>query len=93
MTETCLPVDTGKFIDRLSQVRRSASTDEERVAASLFDWEKDVTIARAPGRMDVMGAPRSLQWKTANDLFARTPRKATSERLQRNAGGIADYSG
>lgn len=51
-----LPDDTEKFVARLRRMRDSASTDEERIAADLFSWADEITIARAPGRMDVMGA-------------------------------------
>ena len=28
---------------------------EEALAAQLFDWSSDIFVARAPGRLDVMG--------------------------------------
>lgn len=95
-----LPPDTEAFVARLAKLRHSASTDEERIAASLFDWNADVTVARAPGRMDVMGerAHRTpLLFLCGLEFFGFPTRTASEARSPRlpvgDAGGIADYSG
>ncbi|GJM90184.1 hypothetical protein PR202_ga06441 [Eleusine coracana subsp. coracana] len=53
--------DTMSFLKSLSGLvgndpRSSEKQPRERAAASvLFDWEEDIYVARAPGRLDVMG--------------------------------------
>ncbi|KAJ7958626.1 L-arabinokinase [Quillaja saponaria] len=43
-------LDTGYFSDKKSEKRR-----ECKAAAGLFNWEEEIFVARAPGRLDVMG--------------------------------------
>jgi hypothetical protein len=54
--------DTAAFLELLARLRDGgAASEEERAAAALFRWDADIVVARAPGRMDVMGgAPRLL---------------------------------
>jgi L-arabinokinase len=53
--------DTMSFLKSLSEFNQSelksnGKQPQERIAASvLFDWEEEMYIARAPGRLDVMG--------------------------------------
>jgi hypothetical protein len=57
--------DTVKFIKRLSELAKVDDrvdsgtnhqlTPEEAAAASLFLWNEDIIITRAPGRLDVLG--------------------------------------
>uniref|UniRef100_A0A0E0E605 Galactokinase N-terminal domain-containing protein n=1 Tax=Oryza meridionalis TaxID=40149 RepID=A0A0E0E605_9ORYZ len=53
--------DTMSFLKSLSELNQSelksnGKQPQERIAASvLFDWEEEMYIARAPGRLDVMG--------------------------------------
>ena len=50
--------DTGAFLELLSRLKAgAAASEEERAAADLFSWASELVVARAPGRMDVMGAP------------------------------------
>jgi len=48
--------DTVSFCGLLSRLRNGGDTDSEELAAvSLFDWTRELFIARGPGRLDVMG--------------------------------------
>ena len=48
--------DTAAFLELLARLRSGgAASDEEREAAALFQWDQELVVARAPGRMDVMG--------------------------------------
>ena len=50
--------DTGAFLELLARLKAgNAGSEEERAAAELFSWGSELVVARAPGRMDVMGAP------------------------------------
>lgn len=51
-----LPADADAFLALLARLRAGGAADEEeRAAAALFDWSRPITVARAPGRLDVMG--------------------------------------
>lgn len=69
--------DTTAFLELLSRLRRGGATsEEEKVASALFDWAKELVVARAPGRLDVMGGIADysgslvLQMPTAEACFA-----------------------
>lgn len=51
--------DTLNFLDSLSELRAASLNDnhprEFMAASALFNWEEEIFIARAPGRLDVMG--------------------------------------
>ena len=49
--------DTSQFLSTLAEICSSLSpgSDERIAAQDLFDWEEEITVARAPGRLDVMG--------------------------------------
>lgn len=56
-TSTCKDatgVDTVAFLALLSRLRKQeTASSEETAAAALFDWTREVVVARAPGRLDV----------------------------------------
>ncbi|KAG2614045.1 hypothetical protein PVAP13_4KG375902 [Panicum virgatum] len=79
--------DTMDFLKSLSELNRnilesSEKQYQERTAASvLFDWEKEIYIARAPGRLDVMGGIADY----SGSLVLQMPlREACHVALQRN---------
>ncbi|XP_006401380.2 L-arabinokinase [Eutrema salsugineum] len=50
--------DTIGFLDSLATLAKIGGHHQERehlAAAALFNWEEDIVVARAPGRLDVMG--------------------------------------
>ncbi|XP_051137394.1 L-arabinokinase-like [Andrographis paniculata] len=56
--------DTINFLKSLSELGAALNSEnssekrrmrEQKAAASLFNWEEDIFVARAPGRLDVMG--------------------------------------
>ncbi|CAA7062623.1 unnamed protein product [Microthlaspi erraticum] len=50
--------DTIGFLDSLATLAKIGGHHQERehlAAAALFNWEEDIFVARAPGRLDVMG--------------------------------------
>ncbi|RLM55829.1 L-arabinokinase-like isoform X1 [Panicum miliaceum] len=79
--------DTMDFLKSLSELNRnnlesSEKQYQERTAASvLFDWEKEIYIARAPGRLDVMGGIADY----SGSLVLQMPlREACHVAVQRN---------
>lgn len=75
--------DTQAFLSLLARLRAGgAANDEERDAASLFDFGREVVVARAPGRLDVSASSPAVA-----QLHARVLTRVSS------VGGIADYSG
>ncbi|KAL1205524.1 L-arabinokinase [Cardamine amara subsp. amara] len=51
-------LDTIGFLDSLATLAKIGGHHQERehlAAAALFNWEEDIVVARAPGRLDVMG--------------------------------------
>ncbi|XP_061362544.1 L-arabinokinase-like [Gastrolobium bilobum] len=47
--------DTVAFLTILSELDEKHTRRERKAASSLFNWEEEVFVARAPGRLDVMG--------------------------------------
>ncbi|KAK7260752.1 hypothetical protein RIF29_27049 [Crotalaria pallida] len=47
--------DTVAFFKTLSELGEKHTRRERKAAASLFIWEEEIFVARAPGRLDVMG--------------------------------------
>ncbi|KAJ9537190.1 hypothetical protein OSB04_029923 [Centaurea solstitialis] len=54
--------DTINFLKSLAELHASSVSDSEKnqirerkAAAALFNWEEDIYVARAPGRLDVIG--------------------------------------
>ncbi|OIW14364.1 hypothetical protein TanjilG_15718 [Lupinus angustifolius] len=47
--------DTVAFLKGLSELGEKHTRRERKAASSLFNWEEDIFVARAPGRLDVMG--------------------------------------
>ncbi|RLN11821.1 hypothetical protein C2845_PM09G23270 [Panicum miliaceum] len=79
--------DTVDFLKSLSELNRnnlesSEKQYQERTDASvLFDWEKEIYIARAPGRLDVMGGIADY----SGSLVLQMPlREACHVAVQRN---------
>ncbi|KAJ1260746.1 hypothetical protein BS78_10G255900 [Paspalum vaginatum] len=79
--------DTMDFLKSLSELNRndlksSEKQHRERTAASvLFDWENEIYIARAPGRLDVMGGIADY----SGSLVLQMPlREACHVAVQRN---------
>jgi len=79
--------DTMDFLKSLSELngnnlKSSEKHHQERTAASvLFDWEKEIYIARAPGRLDVMGGIADY----SGSLVLQMPlREACHVAVQRN---------
>ena len=56
-TSTCKDAtgaDTVAFLALLSRLRKQETASaEETAAAALFDWTRELVVARAPGRLDV----------------------------------------
>ncbi|CAN6192994.1 unnamed protein product [Urochloa humidicola] len=79
--------DTVDFLKSLSELNGNnlespEKQQQERTAASvLFDWEKEIYIARAPGRLDVMGGIADY----SGSLVLQMPlREACHVAVQRN---------
>ncbi|XP_051199033.1 L-arabinokinase [Lolium perenne] len=79
--------DTMKFLKSLSglagsEFKNSEVQSRERTAASvLFDWEREIYVARAPGRLDVMGGIADY----SGSLVLQLPlREACHVAIQRN---------
>ncbi|KAF1883776.1 hypothetical protein Lal_00012694 [Lupinus albus] len=47
--------DTVAFLKCLSELGENHTRRERKAASSLFNWEEEIFVARAPGRLDVMG--------------------------------------
>ncbi|XP_022637961.1 L-arabinokinase isoform X1 [Vigna radiata var. radiata] len=47
--------DTMAFLHSLSELEEKHKRRERKAAASLFNWQEDIFVTRAPGRLDVMG--------------------------------------
>ncbi|KAL9331115.1 hypothetical protein ACSQ67_000725 [Phaseolus vulgaris] len=47
--------DTMAFLRSLSELEEKHKRRERKAAASLFNWQEDIFVTRAPGRLDVMG--------------------------------------
>ncbi|XP_004498554.1 L-arabinokinase-like [Cicer arietinum] len=47
--------DTVAFLQSLSELVAKHTKRERKAAANLFNWEEEIFITRAPGRLDVMG--------------------------------------
>ncbi|KAI4316185.1 hypothetical protein L6164_024189 [Bauhinia variegata] len=47
--------DTIAFLKSLSELDEKHPTREQKAAANLFNWEEEIFVTRAPGRLDVMG--------------------------------------
>ncbi|XP_015971773.1 L-arabinokinase [Arachis duranensis] len=47
--------DTVAFLHSLTELHANPKRRESRAAASLFNWEEEIYVTRAPGRLDVMG--------------------------------------
>ncbi|KAI6680826.1 hypothetical protein NL676_034707 [Syzygium grande] len=78
--------DTVSFLKSLSEIVSEAGRDpekrqmrERKAAAGLFNWEEEIFVTRAPGRLDVMGGiadyPGSLvlQVSYGSELSNRGP--------------------
>ncbi|CAL4966539.1 unnamed protein product [Urochloa decumbens] len=79
--------DTMDFLKNLSELNGNnlespGKQQQERTAASVFfDWEKEIYIARAPGRLDVMGGIADY----SGSLVLQMPlREACHVAVQRN---------
>ncbi|CAN6220188.1 unnamed protein product [Urochloa humidicola] len=79
--------DTMDFLKSLSELNENnlespEKQQQERTAASvLFDWEKEIYVARAPGRLDVMGGIADY----SGSLVLQMPlREACHVAVQRN---------
>uniref|UniRef100_A0ACD5UIC4 Uncharacterized protein n=1 Tax=Avena sativa TaxID=4498 RepID=A0ACD5UIC4_AVESA len=79
--------DTMAFLKSLSgltenEFKNSEAQSRERTAASvLFDWEREIYVARAPGRLDVMGGIADY----SGSLVLQLPlREACHVAVQRN---------
>ncbi|KAK7320756.1 hypothetical protein VNO77_30525 [Canavalia gladiata] len=47
--------DTVGFLHTLSELEEKHTRRERKASASLFNWEEEIFVTRAPGRLDVMG--------------------------------------
>ncbi|GAU15232.1 hypothetical protein TSUD_09700 [Trifolium subterraneum] len=47
--------DTVAFLQSLSELVAKHTKRERKAAANIFNWEEEIFITRAPGRLDVMG--------------------------------------
>ncbi|KAJ1422513.1 Ribosomal protein S5 domain 2-type fold, subgroup [Sesbania bispinosa] len=47
--------DTVAFLKSLSELDEKHTRRERKAAANLFNWEEEIIVTRAPGRLDVMG--------------------------------------
>lgn len=47
--------DTVAFLQSLSELVVKHTKRERKAAANLFNWEEEIFVTRAPGRLDVMG--------------------------------------
>ncbi|KAK7283023.1 hypothetical protein RIF29_12222 [Crotalaria pallida] len=47
--------DTVAFLKSLSELNEKQTMREPKAAANLFNWEEEIFVTRAPGRLDVMG--------------------------------------
>ncbi|CAL5206553.1 unnamed protein product [Lathyrus oleraceus] len=47
--------DTVAFLQSLSELVEKHTRRERKAAANLFNWEEEIFVTRAPGRLDVMG--------------------------------------
>ncbi|CAL0319209.1 unnamed protein product [Lupinus luteus] len=47
--------DTVDFLKSLSELNKKQTIRERKAAANLFNWEEEIFVTRAPGRLDVMG--------------------------------------
>ncbi|OIV96538.1 hypothetical protein TanjilG_07930 [Lupinus angustifolius] len=47
--------DTVDFLKSLSELNEKQKIRERKAAANLFNWEEEIFVTRAPGRLDVMG--------------------------------------
>ncbi|RDY10485.1 L-arabinokinase [Mucuna pruriens] len=47
--------DTMAFLQNLSELQEKHTRRERKAASSLFNWEEEIFVTRAPGRLDVMG--------------------------------------
>ena len=71
--------DTTAFLELLARLKRGVpASDEERAAAELFSWDSELVVARAPGRLDVMGAPHQASSSVLLDVAPRPLRAALS---------------
>ncbi|KAJ4875417.1 Galactokinase protein [Raphanus sativus] len=71
-------IDTISFLDSLATLAKIGGHHQERehlAAAALFNWEEDIVVARAPGRLDVMGGITDYSESLVllvNSLFIKT---------------------
>ncbi|XP_020226099.1 L-arabinokinase [Cajanus cajan] len=47
--------DTVAFLQNLSELHEKHTRRERKAAANVFNWEEEIFVTRAPGRLDVMG--------------------------------------
>ncbi|XP_028781315.1 L-arabinokinase [Neltuma alba] len=47
--------DTEDFLQTLAELEEQHTERERKAAANLFNWEEEIFVSRAPGRLDVMG--------------------------------------
>ncbi|KAJ4875418.1 Mevalonate/galactokinase family protein [Raphanus sativus] len=71
-------IDTISFLDSLATLAKIGGHHQERkhlAAAALFNWEEDIVVARAPGRLDLMGGIADYSGSLVllvNSLFIKT---------------------
>ncbi|KAG4963079.1 hypothetical protein JHK82_039758 [Glycine max] len=73
--------DTVAFLQNLSELQDKHTRRERKAAANLFNWEEEIFVTRAPGRLDVMGGIADY----SGSLVLQMPiKEACHVALQRN---------